>query len=256
MGYKQTKEHVEKRMNASAWYRPTEAIKRRISETIKSKENYAEWNKKYRVDENVFDRIDTPEKAYWLGFIAADGGIGKNYLNITLQKRDKEHLEKFKKFLKSNLPIKLTKDKKYAKIFVSRKNIIKSLEKYGILPRKSKRLIFPNINTRYHPDFIRGYFDGDGCLSINVSRTGRKNLHFAIDSGTRSFLEKIQGILIENLGLSKTKIQHRKRYNGKTLNEGHVIDYTGNLQVPRIFNYLLQNSDVKLERKYKALMEI
>ena len=35
--------------------------------------------KKYNFDEHYFDVIDCQEKAYWLGFICADGYIGKDF---------------------------------------------------------------------------------------------------------------------------------------------------------------------------------
>ena len=62
-------------------------------------------SRKYNFDENFFDKIDTEEKAYWLGFIYADGAIFKRTLSIRLSTKDIHHLEKFKKILNTDAAI-------------------------------------------------------------------------------------------------------------------------------------------------------
>lgn len=54
-----------------------------------------------KFNENIFDVIDSEEKAYWLGFLFADGYISssKNTIELSLALKDKEHLEKFAKFM-------------------------------------------------------------------------------------------------------------------------------------------------------------
>ena len=60
---------------------------------------------KPKFNENIFDIIDTEEKAYWLGFIFADGYIEtpkpnmKYTFEICLSCKDKHHLEKFNIFM-------------------------------------------------------------------------------------------------------------------------------------------------------------
>lgn len=67
-------------------------------------ENYTIVNKQNEVliDNTVFDVIDTEEKAYWLGFLYADGNIGSTEckLEVNLQASDWEHMKKFQEFLK------------------------------------------------------------------------------------------------------------------------------------------------------------
>ena len=66
-------------------------------------------NHSYKANYRIFENIDTPEKAYWLGFIAADGCVyvrEKNAtIRIAIKSSDKEHLEKFKKFMESDVKI-------------------------------------------------------------------------------------------------------------------------------------------------------
>ena len=58
---------------------------------------------KFVLNHNVFNSIDTKEKAYWLGFLFADGFITKdNYVGISLKNDDYKHLEKFRDFIESN----------------------------------------------------------------------------------------------------------------------------------------------------------
>jgi len=49
------------------------------------------------MDENFFENIDTKEKAYWLGFLYADGYVSQsnNRLTLDLSKKDYQQLEKF-----------------------------------------------------------------------------------------------------------------------------------------------------------------
>lgn len=45
--------------------------------------------------------ISSPEESYWLGFLVGDGIIYENRyrVRLSLQKKDRKHLEKFVKFL-------------------------------------------------------------------------------------------------------------------------------------------------------------
>ncbi|UYZ23301.1 LAGLIDADG family homing endonuclease [Mesobacillus jeotgali] len=66
--------------------------------------------RKFLLDENFFGKITTEEKAYWLGFILADGSVSKenrrNCITLSLSRKDKEHLYKFKKSIKATYDIK------------------------------------------------------------------------------------------------------------------------------------------------------
>src|ERR1700686_1372684 len=65
----------------------------------------SEANRIYSFDENIFEKIDSHEKAYWLGFLASDGSIYNNAIKIGLSFKDFAHLEKFRYFLKADHPI-------------------------------------------------------------------------------------------------------------------------------------------------------
>lgn len=266
-GKKRPDEVREKISLANAGKKRSKETRKKISLARLNKRNPNRkiFGKKYKVNEDIFSKIDTAEKAYWLGFIAADGNVrtnpypneklikkpGNYMLRIKLKYADKNHLEKFRRFLGSDVPIKGHWDTtaygrhKFATIIIGRKKIVEDLGNWGIIENKTFQLNFPNIFKKYYSDFIRGYFDGDGSL-YSSSGKGKKQLKFEICSGTKSFLEKLQQILISKLKLNKTKLMKRMGTN-------YRFSYGGNVQVLKIFNYLLQNSSVKLERKYKLL---
>ena len=64
---------------------------------------------KLPINSNYFETIDTEHKAYWLGFIYADGYLsisGKTKrMGVSLCLKDKVHLQNFSKCIESNYPI-------------------------------------------------------------------------------------------------------------------------------------------------------
>jgi hypothetical protein len=217
-----------------------------------------EWNKKYSMNEEVFSVIDTPEKAYWLGFITADGSIDTNpslKLAIGVHSKDKHHLETFRDFIEANVPIKesCSRTTPISTIRVCRKKIVNDLGKYGVVPNKSKKTIVPDIPSGLYSDFIRGCYDGDGSLTVRYPNKltekticAKPQCRWLLYSGTLAFLESIQAILVKECGIAKTKILR----TGQKQYTAFCLAYHGNKQVDKIFSFLLRNSRVKLDRKY------
>lgn len=142
--------------------------------------------KRYRQDNSYFERIDAERKAYWLGFLYADGCItekSKNNKTITLQLHpdDKYILEELLKDLNSDRPIYVNK-RGYVSISISNNKMANDLIKLGCVPRKSLVLKFPSekiMPCELIKHFIRGYMDGDGCISTyKKARKNRKSLVF------------------------------------------------------------------------------
>lgn len=127
-------------------------------------------------DKDFFDVINTEEKAYWFGFIMADGSVhynSKNYrLTIEINNLDIKHLEKFKESLKSNICIKHRKNRDTCSITITNKKIVTDLSSKGCVKNKTfngyiKNNIIPNDLIK---DFLRGYLDGDGYISKDRTR--------------------------------------------------------------------------------------
>lgn len=123
------------------------------------------------IQKNIFSVIDTEEKAYWLGFLYADGYINKiqGQVAVALNEKDFHHLEKLKGFLKCNNKISYDESTHSYKLCFCCSQITQDLIKLGCIPCKSLILKFPTENqvpSQFKKDFMRGYMDGDGCLCI------------------------------------------------------------------------------------------
>lgn len=135
------------------------------------------WEKRvksYIVDETFFEKIDTPEKAYWFGFIAADGNICKGSLQIILAQKDKNHLVKLCERIGYTGPLRVAKNGTIIFALV-RAKIYNDLIKLGMAPNKTFKInesIFNCIPAHLIPAAMHGYFDGDGSFG----KTGKENM--------------------------------------------------------------------------------
>lgn len=207
-----------------------------------------------KFNENVFDVIDTEEKAYWLGFIYADGYIQytpddkkQEYdFELSLGLKDFEHLVKFNTFMEHINENHIKTDSYRCRFIISNKHLWHTLNNYGCTPRKSLTLEFPDESIFKSEDlirhFIRGYFDGDGCLSWGNSEHTKPN---ASCLGTEQFLNKLQ----EYLPLNRDK--YALSYNNKEQSLiTKVLSFAGNSAIDFAL-YLYKDSNIYLDRKYE-----
>ena len=221
-------------------------------------------NKQNRLkfDNTVFDCIDTEEKAYWLGFIFADGyissdslkGKSRYLLEISLKASDKNHLDKFNKFMKHENASKVTiEDAKCGKTickrcrwYVANKHLWETLNSYGCTPRKSLTLKFPNESIFKSRDlirhFIRGYFDGDGCISYaNKEHT----IPVYQILGTKEFLKVIMSYL---------NIEETLFHNHNNKKEVTMYIQASNRKAMYVLHKLYDNCSIYLNRKYERFI--
>ena len=199
------------------------------------------------INTQYFKEINSYNKAYLLGFIAADGAIVQNKntntktLTITIHAKDIAVLELLKSELNSSLSIKdITSKSKslqsykldvnHKRFNTSKKEIIEDLESYGLTSNKSLIMsnLVINIPKKYRKAFILGYFDGDGCFID--SKVIRKRKHTKKDGsisiysgekynssinikGTKEFL---QGI-VDELQIESYRIKQLSNQNIHTL---------------------------------------
>lgn len=198
---------------------------------------------------NKFNLIDTEEKAYWLGFLAADGSVSKKQLTLLLADKDKEHLLKFKNFIGVDYKIGKRQTTLNNKKFigwsysVSSTEFVKSLKKHNLYPNKSFTIEIPNTIPKlliHH--YIRGLFDGDGSIVNSNNR-----LLFSITS-SKNMCEQVQDVLIKNCSLSKNKLKIFT--SKKTQQKYSAISYCGNKQNKIIYNFLYKDAAIFLQRKY------
>ena len=204
----------------------------------------------YPRDEFYFNKIDTEEKAYWLGFLYADGCVHSNNYEISVNITDKEHIEKFKAAIKAfNHNITEIQDKRFQnaktlyQFSIKDKQLHQDLIKWGCIPQKSLLINkIPNIPRDYVSHFLRGYFDGDGSLHY-LRGTNNYRISFV---GTKDFLNDIQKELQTNVSL-------QSNIAGKA----YVLQIAGRRQIERILNYLYNNSkeNNRLNRKYQKYLD-
>lgn len=204
-------------------------------------------NKKYKYNDYFFNKIDTQEKAYWLGFLYADGYVSyEGHIKLALQESDVNHLRKFTKAIgDSDIKLHYNKKTKSYSIGISNIKMGKDLADKGCFQKKSLKLKFPNnkqVPEKYIRHFIRGYFDGDGC--IHLSKKNKSGGIFSL-IGTFDFLDGIKKEF-EKLDLQNPiKLYHNKNHNENTyfISIGNIKDIT------KIYKYLYNYSNVFLDRK-------
>ena len=225
----------------------------------------------FDIDESFFEKIDTEEKAYILGFLSADGYItSKNYtISFKISDKDSEILYKFKKALKTEAEVKyfsngrgsfVPKDRetKNACLAIKNKKMWEDLVNLGITPRKTEELTFPKEAIPEHllHHYIRGFFDGDGSVyEMNISKPkwkdeGRriyKSIGISI-IGKRDFLEDIGNII----GVRKTN-GDPPIYKTKMM---HQLQYSGFTRCKQVYDFLYKDATIYLERKKNKFDEI
>lgn len=158
--------------------------------------------KDYDFDRSYFSVIDSEDKAYFLGFIAADGALVDNgrgvlVMSISINEKDVSVLESFKECLKAEHPV-YPVGKQQVRFNIANKQFTSDLMNLGIEQRKSLTMgpMLQYVPDEYRKDFIRGYFDGDGSIFSTVT-SGKQVRHYASIRGTEAFLEDLK----EYLGL-------------------------------------------------------
>lgn len=206
-----------------------------------------------------FDKIDTPIKAYFLGFIYADGYVVYNEKNgnyefgMELQSRDRCILEKLNEELGEKNIIyhsdgkdivvcngKMAHGGPSDTLRVYSKKLVCSLIKNGVETNKSHKDTYPVVDDDLFFDFLRGYIDGDGCYYNNKNQT---YMHITCSSIVP--LEYIQNKLI-NFNI-KTQVYKENDHK-------HRLMCTSYNEMNKLVNCLYYSNDVFcLERKYNKI---
>ena len=208
----------------------------------------------YTLNENYFEQIDTQEKAYFLGFLYADGynHHSKGEVIITQVEQDKDIIYELQNRINSNCPIKIrVKDNPnhqdaYELTIYSRK-VSDDLNKLGVTQGKTHTTSFPDISEEFYYSFIRGYFDGDGSISINPNEYDRLNITF---TGNDLLINRIRDIINKNEDVvGSVNCRHKETPNIITLN------YCGTKSCISILNKIFENSTLHSLRKYTKYIE-
>lgn len=154
-------------------------------------------NRKYFFNERIFENIDSNEKAYWLGFLMADGSISTKH-GLRLGLTDFDMIEKFKSFMHAdNTPItdEYTPNSHKKTISLYSKKMYIDLQKYGLIENKTYRTEIRNIPDDFINSFILGYFDGDGSIYVADLYKKTNKCYVNISSSSYHILQQIESIL-------------------------------------------------------------
>lgn len=201
------------------------------------------------INHNYFKVINDEHKAYWLGFLYADGYNNEKLYQVemTLKYEDKYILEELKKDCESIYDIKYKEVNLNGKVFpcnrltLYSKEISKDLKKLGCMQKKSLIIKFPTEeqvpdNLIHH--FMRGYFDGNGCISGN---------NFMLNS-TKDFLDEYIKRLRNNTDISKAGYF-------SVDGQGHRWSHASKRDLQKIFNFLYKDATIYLHRKYNKFVK-
>lgn len=206
--------------------------------------------KKYTVNHDFFKKW-SHDMAYVLGFWWADGhirkrigknGYGYSYgFGICQNDRDQYILRTIMDCMGANNPVWQPKSRPHMCHFeISSKNIFDDIVKLGGVPKKSLVAKFPKIPKKYFSDFFRGFFDGDGSISISAKN---HSASCYVCSGSEAFLSELQKHLRNN-----HNVHGRLFYSGTCFRLSFGMDDT--VKLYSVMYYDGHQSRLRLERKY------
>lgn len=202
-------------------------------------------------DSNFFHVIDTPEKAYWLGFMYADGYVNedRNFIRINLKSDDEIHLKKFLLCLQAvGFPIqqqsKVINGEKFYQSYINivDHQLVKDLVDKGCFQAKTFTIKYPDEKTvpiSLQSHFIRGLMDADGCITYSLRKNSDLKFFGLQFNGTFDLLAGIRNYL---------KLNHLKIIQANNI---YVLQIGGNAQIYNVLTSIYKDSyyEIELDRK-------
>jgi intein/homing endonuclease len=216
-----------------------------------------ESHRKYAINENFFDVIDTEDKAYFLGFLYADGCNHQksNYVSLSLKNIDKEILLKLAKLIfKDNYQDRIIDRDRSSEgkglesiLSISSKHMCQQLDKLGCMQAKTFKLTYPEwIPNNLHSHFIRGYFDGDGSIYVNTIKGRGSSVKV---TSTLNFVTGIKNIISKEIEINCSIYEHSK---------SKVYDFntSGDRQVKKFLDWIYKEANIFLKRKHDQYLQL
>lgn len=211
-------------------------------------------NRKYSVDDNYFEKIDSHTKAYMLGVFYSDGYLvieGKGTKRVGLDVADVEWLQGISDELKSKAPLYKTSKDHIKRLKISSPKIYEDLIKLGCVPNKSLTVKFPTeeqVPKEFLSSFILGLMDGDGSVEIHKRRIKNRYDYITYKmtlTKTKELLEGVQNFL----GVEHLKLGQRFPERGKN---NYTLAISGVNNVADALKKIYANApDICLKRKYE-----
>lgn len=251
---KKTKTALAKELNCSAAFIKKIWQENHLTGTISTT---------YYSDESYFDNIDTPQKAYFLGMIAADGYIYRKeghqgMLSLSVQESDIEIIESLRQEINTVKPISVIQDKRrpetrMATLQITSDKLCNRLLEIGIGVRKtfdmSIKEIVSNIPRCLINSFFLGYFDGDGSIDVPADKTISKS-HVRISAPLKGVYD-FQNILAD-FGI-ESSCQSDKRKSKEPFGE---LTFNNTTQKYIFLKFIYSSKTKCLQRKKERAMEL
>lgn len=222
-------------------------------EKLNIKTQHGNHYRKYHHNENFFEVIDNEKKAYWLGFMYADGWIldntkryGQDHFGIGLDLEDEQHLIKFLQDIEANNPLHydVSKDRHMVKVELTSQKTVDDLINQGCFKQKTAILQPPkNVPENLLHHFIRGFFDGDGSIVESKGQYYQKTGLYKY-SINFSCVECIGEWLKEYFGFGSVVQDKRKSFS-------YSFTIGGDNCVEKFYNVVYKDATIYLDRKYK-----
>jgi intein-encoded DNA endonuclease-like protein len=204
------------------------------------------FNSKYTINEDFLDNINTEEKAYFLGFMFADGAVHKseNSFKLEVHEQDQDILIKFQNLLFVGENSKIGTDREIYKYFsINSNNLVEKLIENGCGPKKTFNITFPNLPENLIPHFLRGLFDGDGCIYFPYD----SNRVIIQLTGYLPFMHEVREYIQKhNINGYSHNVKHKELV-------GEFI-ITKQQEVHKMLDYLYKDATIYLDRKYKKYL--
>lgn len=199
---------------------------------------------KYNFNEDYFENIDSEDKAYFLGFIVADGSVNSTSNVIQITQKEPDILYEFKKSIEYEGELVKSKSRNVFDIKISSPKMKFDLLNLGVSPNKTMSVDYPLVPENLQNHFMRGVFDGDGCISLRTDRRDNSQRgQVNICSGSYLFIKEYYSRMVEYCGLSgKNKIRRPK-------GTYYVVDWGGLSDVENIYRFLYKDATFFLKRK-------
>lgn len=225
---------------------------------IRGRINNMGLSKNRKFDKSYFNAINSSEKAYWLGFLYADGYIIYNSklatyeLGIELNSKDDYILKKLSENLGGVHNVEYKHSKKSFNGYdyetdscvlrVYSKQICDDLISLNVVPNKTNSNLFP-ICDNYFFDFLRGFLDGDGCIYVDH----RNHIMVNFTNANDDFLFYINNKVNDLIGISGSIYKEKdKKYR---------LIYFRQDDIRTLLDNIYENiSDSFLIRKYDIYM--
>jgi hypothetical protein len=219
----------------------------------------SDYKRRYWIDQKYFDNIDSEHKAYFLGFLYADGTNNEStgQVRIGLRVQDIEILQKLSQKIYKKDRVKIyKKSPNLAYLVFNNKNMSKQLAQKGCMKNKTFKLTFPNfIEDHLLPHFMRGFFDGDGSLSYSNTKqkTGYVGKKFYLSfTSTTNMLYGISKLLEDKFQANYYITKRWKERN----NDNYSLKMTSVAKMELFCDWMYKDATIFLDRKYKKYLEL